>query len=158
MYAGDEDLSNVVVWCLEPGQENSTHRHPDSAHFIVVLEGSGECLRGDEGPPDPVRTGQVLIIPRGAIHGIRNTGTERLSYVAASTAGYQREPVGEQTGRFAAGPRKKARPRAEVLNLSRKAQPRRSRLPGGGKEEGHADKGRHTRSHGYGPDPLRRRG
>ena len=57
MYAGDEDLSNVVVWCLEPGQGNSTHRHPDSAHFIVALEGSGECLRGDEGPPDPVRTG-----------------------------------------------------------------------------------------------------
>lgn len=96
MYAGDEDVGNIVVWCLEPGQENSTHRHPESAHFIVILEGRGVCLRGEEGPPDAFQAGQVLIIPRGVIHGIRNAGTQRMSYAAFSTKGYQREAVGEQ--------------------------------------------------------------
>jgi quercetin dioxygenase-like cupin family protein len=103
MYGGDDDLSSVVVWCLEPGQENSTHKHPDSAHFILILEGEGVCLRGEEGPPDPIRAGQVLIVPRNVIHGIRNTGTVNLSYAAASTAGYKREAVGEQQGRWATG-------------------------------------------------------
>lgn len=104
MYGGDPDISNIVVWCLEPGQENSTHRHPDSAHVIFVLEGSGLCLRGDERPPDAIQAGQMLIVPRGVIHGIRNTGKERLSYVAVSTAGYRREAVGEQTGIWTARP------------------------------------------------------
>jgi quercetin dioxygenase-like cupin family protein len=104
MYGGTDDIASVVVWCLEPGRENSTHRHPDPADFIVVLDGSGVCLRGEEGPPDPIRAGQVLIIRHGVIHGIRNTGNERLSNVSASTAGYKREAVGEQTGRWAERP------------------------------------------------------
>lgn len=98
MYADDPDVS-VVVWNLEPGQENSTHVHPDAAHVQWVLSGSGVMLRGDE-PPVPIRAGQCMIIPRGRVHGIRNTGTERLSYLAVTNrhpgGGYVRTPIGEQ--------------------------------------------------------------
>jgi quercetin dioxygenase-like cupin family protein len=96
MYGGDADCSSVVVWCLQPGQENSTHVHYESAHFIVVLEGSGLCLRGEGQPADPLKAGQVLIVPRGVVHGIRNDGHEPLSYAAYSTIGWKRETVGEQ--------------------------------------------------------------
>jgi quercetin dioxygenase-like cupin family protein len=100
MYMGDEDIANIVVWCLEPGQENSTHTHPDSAHIIYIMEGEGLCLRGDQGQPDPIKAGQLLIVPRNVIHGIRNTGNVNLSYVAASAGVYKRDAVGEQAGRF----------------------------------------------------------
>lgn len=96
IYTGDEDIANIVVWCLKPGQENSTHRHADAAHIIFVLEGEGVILRGDEGEPDPIKAGQLLIMPRHMIHGFRNTGTVNLSYVAASTGKYEREAIGAQ--------------------------------------------------------------
>ena len=37
MYS-DQDLS-LVVWNLEPSQENGAHQHPESAHTLMVLAG-----------------------------------------------------------------------------------------------------------------------
>ncbi len=94
MYGQDPDVG-VVVWNLEPGQENSTHTHPDSAHVITVLAGSGEYLK--DGSPVPIKAGECLIVPRGVVHGLRNTGGERLSYLAVtnvSPSGYTRTPTG----------------------------------------------------------------
>jgi mannose-6-phosphate isomerase-like protein (cupin superfamily) len=94
MYHEDPDAS-IVVWNLEPGQENDIHTHEQNLHVFYVLEGSGIYVRGDE-PPVAVDAGQCVIIPRGQIHGIRNTGTERLAYVAFSTygpEGYVRKPA-----------------------------------------------------------------
>ena len=83
MYGGDPDLS-VVIWNLEPGQERSAHIHPISGHVFFVLTGTGEYVRGKDDPPVTIKAGQVIIIPRGVPHDIRNTGTERLSYLAVS--------------------------------------------------------------------------
>ncbi|HZP26346.1 MAG TPA: cupin domain-containing protein [Dehalococcoidia bacterium] len=93
MYAEDPD-ANLVVWNLEPGQENSTHVHPASTHIQIVLQGSGVYLK--DGKEVPVKKGDVIIVPRNVVHGIR-AGNERLSYMAV-TAGesYDRRPVGEQ--------------------------------------------------------------
>ncbi|MGH7907400.1 MAG: cupin domain-containing protein [Candidatus Binataceae bacterium] len=76
----------LVVWNLEPGQENSPHVHPSNAHTMMVLEGEGVVLRKD-GTEAPLKAGQCVIIPRGVMHGIRNTGRERLSYFAVTTNG-----------------------------------------------------------------------
>ena len=65
-------------------------------HVFYVLEGRGTYVRREDKPVD-VRVGQCVIIPRGQVHGIRNTGTERLSYLALSTYGpdgYVRAPAG----------------------------------------------------------------
>jgi mannose-6-phosphate isomerase-like protein (cupin superfamily) len=94
MYA-DPDLS-MVVWNLEPGQENSPHVHDSNAQVFLVLEGTGVYLRGD-GEQVPIGAGECVIIPRQVVHGIRNTGASRLSYLAFTTvgpAGYQRGTVG----------------------------------------------------------------
>ena len=80
----DQDVG-IVVWNLEPGQENSTHVHEASAHVMLVLEGSGQRI-SDSADPVPIRAGECLIIPRGSVHGIRNTGD------------YVRAPIGEQRG------------------------------------------------------------
>jgi mannose-6-phosphate isomerase-like protein (cupin superfamily) len=84
LYHDDPDAS-VVVWNLEPGQENDSHTHPANLHVFFILEGEGTYLR-DDGEV-PVRAGHAIVIPRGQRHGIRNTGKVRLSYVAVSTYG-----------------------------------------------------------------------
>lgn len=94
MYADDPD-SNIVIWNLEPGQENSTHVHPASTHIQVVLQGHGTYMK--DGKEVQVKKGDAIIIPRGVVHGIRNTGNERLSYMAVTSGeSYDRQPVGEQ--------------------------------------------------------------
>jgi mannose-6-phosphate isomerase-like protein (cupin superfamily) len=92
MYHEDPDAS-LVVWNLNPGQEHSLHRHPENLHVFYVLEGEGIYLRGDLDPV-PVAAGQCLIIPRTLEHGIRNTGSIPMAYLAFSTysaKGFTRE-------------------------------------------------------------------
>jgi quercetin dioxygenase-like cupin family protein len=92
---GDDDLS-VVVWNLEPGQENAPHVHATNGHTLLVLQGSGVYLRGDA-EPVPIQTGDCVIVPRGVVHGVRNSGATRLSYLAVTTVGaggYVRGAVG----------------------------------------------------------------
>jgi mannose-6-phosphate isomerase-like protein (cupin superfamily) len=99
IYA-DQDIS-WLTWNLLPGQENSTHVHPERAHSLIVLTGSGLYVLGD-GPqqqPIPVQKGVYILVPRGTIHGMRNTGAEPLSYITISNnnqAVNTRTPVGEQ--------------------------------------------------------------
>ena len=95
MYHDDPDAS-VVVWNLEPGQENDVHTHPESMHVFYVLEGTGSYVRAD-GETVPVRVGQCVTVPRTQVDGMRNTGPDRLSYLAVSTygtSGYVRVAVG----------------------------------------------------------------
>ena len=40
----DPDL-RLLVWNLEPGQENSVHVHPSFAQTLIVLEGSVVVLK-----------------------------------------------------------------------------------------------------------------
>jgi quercetin dioxygenase-like cupin family protein len=90
MYRDGIDIRHVTVRNFEPGQGNPLHTHPENAHCIYILEGTGEVLRPD-GPPVPIKTGQVWIVPRGVQHGIRNTGSTRFSYLGVNAG---REPEG----------------------------------------------------------------
>ncbi len=81
----DQDIS-LVVWNLEPGQENRIHWHPESAHTFLVLCGEGEYV-SEGAEPASIRAGDYIIIPRQVPHGIRNTGEQRLSYLAFTSQG-----------------------------------------------------------------------
>ena len=37
----------IVVWNLEPGQENDYHMHPTTEHLHIVIEGECEYQLGD---------------------------------------------------------------------------------------------------------------
>lgn len=76
----------IVVWNLEPGQENDYHVHPTTKHLHVVLEGECEYTLGDQ-PPIVVRPGQAVMVPEQIPHGIRNLGTTRASYMAITSPG-----------------------------------------------------------------------
>ncbi len=86
VVAYEDTDQTLVVWNLESGQENAPHVHPANAHTFMILEGQGRLLRGD-GTEVPVKAGDCIIIPRTVIHGIRNTGSGRLSYLAVTTNG-----------------------------------------------------------------------
>lgn len=83
----------VVVWNLEPGQENDFHMHPDGEHLHIVLEGEVEYSLGDR-PARTVTVGQAVMVPKGVPHGIRNVSDQRASYIAITSPGaYEKIPV-----------------------------------------------------------------
>jgi quercetin dioxygenase-like cupin family protein len=82
----------VVAWQVEPGQRIEAHRHPAGQDTWIVLEGEGLYQSDAEGTRTPVRAGQVVIAPPGAVHGLENTGTvpfKFLSVVSPAEAGFE---------------------------------------------------------------------
>ncbi len=76
----------IVVWNLEPGQENDYHLHPTTEHLHIVLQGECEyTLDGRE--PVVLTPGQAVMVPEQVAHGIRNVGSGRASYIAITSPG-----------------------------------------------------------------------
>lgn len=86
------DFASVVVWHLEPGQENDFHYHPDNEHIQYVIEGECEWTLG-ESAPVTLRPGQLVIVPKGTPHGIRNTSDAPARYVALTSTGAPIEKI-----------------------------------------------------------------
>ena len=59
------------VYCIAPRQENPLHRHPNSDEILFFVEGSGECVCGEE--TYPVKPGDLVFVPKDVPHSIRNT-------------------------------------------------------------------------------------
>jgi quercetin dioxygenase-like cupin family protein len=76
----------IVVWNLEPGQENDYHVYPTTEHLHIVIEGECEYTIGDR-PPTIVKQGQAAMIPAQVAHGIRNKTNSRASYIAITSPG-----------------------------------------------------------------------
>lgn len=70
----------VGLNAFEPGQEHKLHAHAGMDKVYHVLAGSGVFLL--EGREAPMTAGMTLIAPEGVLHGIRNTGGERLLVLA----------------------------------------------------------------------------
>lgn len=70
----------VGLNAFEPGQEHRLHAHSGMDKVYHVLAGRGAFLL--EGREEPMEAGTMLIAPEGVLHGIRNTGTERLLVLA----------------------------------------------------------------------------
>lgn len=83
VYRDGIDIRHITVRNFEPGQETPLHIHPENAHCIYILEGSGLVL-AEDGPPMPIKAGQFLVVPRNVQHGLRNNGKGRLSYLGVN--------------------------------------------------------------------------
>jgi quercetin dioxygenase-like cupin family protein len=70
----------VGLNAFEPGQEHRLHAHAGMDKVYHVLAGRGVFLL--EGREEPMAAGTMLIAPEGVLHGIRNTGDERLLVLA----------------------------------------------------------------------------
>jgi quercetin dioxygenase-like cupin family protein len=81
----------VVAWFLLPGQTIAAHVHPHGQDTWTILTGKGDYTIDVAGITQPIAAGDVVIAPVGAVHGVRNTGDEPLSFisiVAPAAAGY----------------------------------------------------------------------
>ncbi len=58
------------VYCIAPGQENPLHRHPNSDEILYFVEGTGECVVGEE--TYPVNSGDLVWVPKDVPHAIHN--------------------------------------------------------------------------------------
>lgn len=74
---------SLQVTHVEPGGAQELHRHPEDQAYYVVA-GSGAVTVDQE--ERAVQVGQAVFIPGNALHGIRNLGEERLTYLTANQA------------------------------------------------------------------------
>src|SRR5207248_764248 len=85
MDAGDLGSKNLTVTWVDvpPGAEQRRHSHPDSEQVYVIVRGSGRIrVAGDT---EHVGEGDLVFIPPGAEHDIKNDGSDPLVYVSAAS-------------------------------------------------------------------------
>jgi mannose-6-phosphate isomerase-like protein (cupin superfamily) len=81
MYVGDE--FRAVVITLPPGDAQEPHLHPATSHAWFIVSGQGEVTMED-GRRETLEPGLFAVHPRNSVHGLRNTGSEDLVYIALS--------------------------------------------------------------------------
>lgn len=86
--------SAAVYFEVDPGKHVGVHTD-SSEEFLVILEGSGEGLVGDE--VAPVRAGQVVLVPAMVRHDVTNTGDAPLrvlgTFAGSTVVSTFEEPV-----------------------------------------------------------------
>lgn len=61
---------------IQPGERFANHFHPVSVDMITVIQGEGILIT--DGTEHRIRRGDVIYVPPGIDHGMRNDGTEAL--------------------------------------------------------------------------------
>ena len=91
LEGGDVTEGNLTVTWVDvaPGSAQLPHSHAPEQVYVVV-EGRGSIRVGDE--ERPVESGDLVYIPSGQVHSIRNTTEGRvLAYVSAATPSMDRQ-------------------------------------------------------------------
>ena len=65
---------------LEPGKEVEYHVHEGECELYYILQGEG--IYNDNGKEVPIFPGCSTFTPSGEGHGIKNTGKEKLTFIA----------------------------------------------------------------------------
>lgn len=69
----------MIYFAVPPGKRLG--RHTDTAEETqLFLSGSGELVLDDD--PRPVGAGDVIVLEKGVMHDLRNTGSEDLRVIA----------------------------------------------------------------------------
>ena len=66
----------VVLMCLQPGDDLGEEVHADTDQVFLVVKGKGEAVL--DGSAQALRKGALLLVPAGMRHNLRNTGDKRL--------------------------------------------------------------------------------
>lgn len=74
LYTGK--YAQLVLMSLPPGEEIGSEVHEDTDQFFRFETGTGEVEIN--GQKSAVRDGSAVIVPAGARHNVRNTGTKPL--------------------------------------------------------------------------------
>ncbi|HKC95329.1 MAG TPA: cupin domain-containing protein [Nitrospira sp.] len=63
------------IYCFEPGQQNSLHRHPVADEIVFCWEGEGTIVVGSNHAP--IKAGDTALVPVDTPHGYINTSSDR---------------------------------------------------------------------------------
>ncbi len=67
---------NFFVNFWEPGQENLKHYHHKADNVVVLLQGKGTFLLGDE--TKELEAVSFIHVPKGVVHHFKNTGSGQM--------------------------------------------------------------------------------
>jgi mannose-6-phosphate isomerase-like protein (cupin superfamily) len=84
--AANQSLAEATV---PPGGETAEHYHRVSEEIYFFLSGAGTMRLGDD--EAPVRGGDCVVIPPGAVHRLFNPGTEPLVLLCCCAPAYSHE-------------------------------------------------------------------
>ena len=73
-------LFTAIFGILNPGEEVPFHTHTGDCEYYYILSGAG--IYSDNGTAVEVKPGLITFTPSGNGHGIQNTGTEQLEFIA----------------------------------------------------------------------------
>ena len=79
---GSRHLSTTWVEC-RPGSQQALHAHAGREQVYVIVRGRGEMLVAGEA--EEVAEGDLVFVPPGAGHAIRNSSPDLLVYVSTTT-------------------------------------------------------------------------
>ncbi|MGH7148017.1 MAG: cupin domain-containing protein [Nitrospiraceae bacterium] len=61
------DALHCNIYCFEPGQQNTLHRHPISDEIAFCWEGEGIIVVGED--HSPIKAGETVLVPADVPHG-----------------------------------------------------------------------------------------
>ena len=64
--------AQVVLMCLQPGDDIGEEVHADTDQLFQVIKGKGEAML--DGAAQPLSKGALLLVPAGTRHNLVNTG------------------------------------------------------------------------------------
>lgn len=74
---------------LEPNQRTTPHFHRQTEEIYYILTGQGQMRIGDE--EHAVGPGDAIAIPPGQVHTIRNSGSQRLTFLCCCAPAYEHD-------------------------------------------------------------------
>lgn len=74
LYTGQH--LQLVLMALAPGQDIGSETHATHDQFFRIEKGRGEIVI--DGITTPVKSGDGIIVPAGALHNLKNTGDKPL--------------------------------------------------------------------------------
>ncbi len=74
LYTGQH--LQLVLMALKPGQDIGFETHTTHDQFFRIEKGRGEIVI--DGATTPVKSGDGIIVPAGALHNLKNTGDKPL--------------------------------------------------------------------------------
>ncbi len=78
----ESDKLSVHIAVVKPGTTLKKHYHKHRDEVYIIVDGEGEVYLGDK--VVKVSRGDIVIIPRETIHGIRNTADRELVFMFIS--------------------------------------------------------------------------
>ncbi len=94
------DNLHCNIYCFEPGQQNSLHRHPVSDEVVFCWEGEGVVVVGKES--EPIREGETVLVPMNVPHGYINTNRDHRMIISVIQCPLPVEHVPAEPGDIAA--------------------------------------------------------